>query len=285
MKVIRAMLPVIFLLLLASPYASTQSAAAPNFKLKKIKFPGASGTSAYGINNFNVVVGQYFIVGVATHGFVLDHGRGTTLDDPNGTDTLCRGINSSGDIVGVYTSPSGNNHGFLLKDGVYTEITPGALSAASGINDKGEIVGSYTDCQFCQQHAFLWKDGQFQQLDVPGAMYTGASSINNGGVIAIIAPDLNNHFHSYLYENGVYSEIKIPGADETFVESINNLGDLAVSWKTPNSVSHAAFYHAGTFYKVGPDNITVYPFGLNDSDVMVGSYFGIGISGAFAAAR
>lgn len=270
------------LTLLLISFAVAGDAPARNPRIRQIKFPGASGTSAYGVNNSGVVVGQYFITGVATHGFMLDHGQGTTLDDPNGTNTLCRGINSAGEIVGAYTAPSGNNHGFLLKDGVYTEITPGALSAASGINDNGEIVGSYTDCQFCQQHAFVWKDGQFQQLDVPGAMYTGASSINNDGVITIISPDQNNHFHSYLYQNGVYSEVNVPGAEETFVQSIDNFGDLALIWTKPDQISHGALYHAGHFYTFGQDSVNTMPFGLNDHHVIVGSYFGVGTSGAFA---
>jgi len=255
-----------------------------SLKFKNVKFPGASGTDAYGINNSGLIVGQYYINGVATHGFVLDHGEGTDIDDPNGSDTLCRNINSLGDIVGAYTKPDGNNSGFLFKDDVFTNIAPAALSAASGINDKGEIVGSEADCDFCQQHAFLWKNNQFHQLDVPGAQYTGATGINNDGVIAIIAPDNNNHFHSYLYRKGKYTELKVPGAFETFIAGINNNGDLVLSWDDKQQNTHGAIRHKGKFYTFDfKKNVQTFGFGINDNNAIVGSYFGTGGSGSFKA--
>src|SRR5215467_6216939 len=102
-------------------------------------------------------------------------------------------------------------------------------------------------------------------------MYTGASSINNDGIITIIAPDPNNHFHSYLYQNGTYTELKVPGADETFVQSISNSGDLALVWSKPDNISHGALYHKGRYYEFGPDNVNVFAFGINDNNVIVGS--------------
>jgi probable HAF family extracellular repeat protein len=230
---------------------ATGASQAPTltFHFKDVNFPGAAGTSVYGINDAGVIVGQYYDKQGVFHGFKLDHGKGTTIDDPNGSNTLCSDINSSDAIVGQYTDPSGDNHGFLYENGKFTDIAPDKLSGASGINDNGYIVGGYAHCQFCQQHGFLWNGHKFKRLDVPGAMWTGAGSINNSRVITIIAPDNTNHYHSYLYRNGKYAELKVPGAFESYVEAINNSDDLSFSWIDAKQNNHAALRYQGRFYK------------------------------------
>jgi probable HAF family extracellular repeat protein len=259
---------VAFLLFIA--LATAADAPKLTFTFKGVKFPGAVGTSVYGVSNSGVMVGQYYDSSGVFHGFMLDHGKGTTIDDPNGTDTLCSGINSSGSIVGQYTASSGDNHGFLYQSGTFTDIAPEALSGASGINDQGDIVGSESACQFCQQHGFLWNGHKFKQLDVPGAMYTGTSGINNSGVITVLAPDNNDHYHSYLYRKGKYTEVKMPGANETFVEGINNLGDLILTWDDHKLNNHGALRYNGHFYRFDYKGGYTYAFDLNDHHLIVG---------------
>jgi len=263
--------------------ASAADAPKLTFRFKEVKFPGAAGTTAYGVNNSGVIVGQYLDQKGVFHGFMLDRGKGTAIDDPNGTDTLCAGINSSGAIVGQYTAPSGDNHGFLYEKGRFTDITPDKLSGASGINDKGDIVGGYAHCQLCQQHGFLWNGHKYKRLDVPGAQWTGAGSINNQGVITIIAPDDSNFYHSYLYRQGKYTEVKVPGAYETFVEDINNSDDLALIWDDDKQNNHGALRYKGLFYKFDySKGVSTDVFGLNDHHLIIGDY-GVLSGGAFKA--
>ena len=75
-----------------------------------LNVPGASATSAYGINNAGTIVGFY---GDASgeHGYSLSNGTYTTLNVPGSTQTLAWGINDAGTIVG-YDDASGQ-HGFL----------------------------------------------------------------------------------------------------------------------------------------------------------------------------
>jgi len=270
------------LLLLALAHAA--DAPKLTFKFKQVNFPGAAGTSAYGLNDAGVIVGQYYDSAGVFHGYVLDHGRGTTIDDPNGSNTLCADINASGVIVGEYTAPDGDNHGFRYENGKFKEIAPDNLSGADGINEQGLIVGGFAHCDFCQQHGFLWNKHKFKQLDVPGAMWTGAGSINNQGVITIIAPDNDNLYHSYLYRNKKYSEIKVPGAYETFIESINNDGDLGFTWDAKKGNDHSAIRFKGHFYKFdyrkGYDTLLTK---LNTKRTIVGNYIGVGKVGAFKA--
>jgi probable HAF family extracellular repeat protein len=263
----------------------TVAANAPTltFKFKDFQFPGAEITTVYGVNNAGVLVGEY-IKKSKQHGFEFDHGKGVTIDNPNGTNTVCSAINSKGEIVGWYTASSGNNHGFLYKNGKFKEIAPAALSDASGINDNGDIVGSETDCQFCQQHAFLWNGHKFTQIDVPGAQYTGARGVNNKRDISILAPDSNNHFHSYIYRSGHFKEITVPGASETFIQGINNVGDVLFAWDDSQQNSHGALRHSGHFYKFDrKKDVQTLPFSLNDEQLIVGYYYGIGASGSFTA--
>jgi len=261
-------LTIAFLLFIVA--ATAANAPKLTFKFQAVKFPGAASTTVYGVNNSEVIVGQYLDQKGVFHGFMLDHGKGKTIDDPKGSDTLCHGINSSGAIVGQYTAPSGDNRGFLYQNGTFTDIAPDRLSGASGINDQGDIVGGYAHCQFCQQHGFLWNGHKFKRLDVPGAQWTGAGGINNHKVITIIAPDNNNFYHSYLYRGGKYTEVKVPGADETFVEGINNFGDLIFTWEDQQQNNHGALRYNGKFYKFNYQGTYTYAFGLNDDHLIVG---------------
>src|ERR1700738_1830681 len=79
------------------------------------KAPGA--TRAIGINNFSVIVGS-----AGLDGFVLRHGKFTTIHFPGSSRTAAHAINDSGVIVGVYGDSIGFNHAFMLKNGKYTNV-------------------------------------------------------------------------------------------------------------------------------------------------------------------
>lgn len=83
----------------------------------KFAVPGAAMTQAFGVNNFDTVVGTYTLGNGDTFGFVyrLGHGITTTnISDPNGVGTtVLNGINNEGDIVGFYTDGAGNVDGLL----------------------------------------------------------------------------------------------------------------------------------------------------------------------------
>jgi hypothetical protein len=88
-----------------------------------------TGTTAFGVNDTDQIVGQYQDrFSTSVHSFLESGGTYTTLDDPLGLSTLAFGINASGQIVGQYgTSTSG--HGFLFSGGTYTTLdVPSATS-------------------------------------------------------------------------------------------------------------------------------------------------------------
>src|SRR6267143_1261002 len=90
-----------------------------------IDFPGASFTSAQGINPRGDIVGNYGSAGVF-HGYLLSGGEFASIDFPGASASQALGINPRGDIVGAYTS-AGVTHGYLLSGGEFTTIDfPGA---------------------------------------------------------------------------------------------------------------------------------------------------------------
>jgi hypothetical protein len=86
--------------------------------LRKLNFPGASSTQAFGVNDGDAVVGTYTVGSGSTatmHGFVWSPGFGfQTVNDPNGLNsTVVNGVNDRGDLVGFYTDSAGNTDGML----------------------------------------------------------------------------------------------------------------------------------------------------------------------------
>ncbi|HET7014526.1 MAG TPA: CHRD domain-containing protein [Streptosporangiaceae bacterium] len=102
----------------AAPHGLTDSFLLAGHKFTAIAFPGASATTAFGLNNRSEVVGAYTIGSgdkAKSHGFTWTKSGGfVTVDDPHGKGTtLVNGVNSAGDLVGFYTDKKGNTDGFL----------------------------------------------------------------------------------------------------------------------------------------------------------------------------
>ena len=103
--------------------------------------PGATGTSAWSINDAGEIVG-YSSAG----GFLDKDGVFTSINDPHGgSSTQAYGINNRGQIVGTFFDATGQ-HGFVDEHGIFTTIDVPGSSATSimRINDASEIVGIYT---------------------------------------------------------------------------------------------------------------------------------------------
>src|SRR5580704_7577969 len=97
--------------------AATAADAPPlTFKFTKASVPGASTTSAGGINNSGQSVGSYTDSSGVAHGYILKGKKVTTLDDPKATagTTGASNIQYNGTaVVGVYTNSAGVTVGFL----------------------------------------------------------------------------------------------------------------------------------------------------------------------------
>ncbi len=87
-------------------------------KFTDLAVPGASATTALGVNDRDEVVGTY-TVGTGSdavmHGFTWTPGGGfVSIDDPHGMGTTTiNGVNNAGDLVGFYVDAAGNTDGML----------------------------------------------------------------------------------------------------------------------------------------------------------------------------
>jgi hypothetical protein len=75
--------------------ASTMIYAA-SYTFTTIDVPGATRTTALGINDREQIVGWYADASGEIHGYLLDEGQFTTIDVPGATETLAVGINLRG---------------------------------------------------------------------------------------------------------------------------------------------------------------------------------------------
>ncbi len=103
-------------------------------------------------------------------------------------------------------------------------------SKAYGINDKGQVVGISSTANG-DYHAFLYSNGNMQDLTSANNVYSWASSINaSGQVVVNSTPDLYR-FHASVYSNGAMKDLgSLPVMDgnnhSTIANAINNSGQV-----------------------------------------------------------
>lgn len=169
--------------------------------LTVLDVPGATLTSAEGINTKGQIVGYYVDILKQHHGFIYDKGVFHTLDVPGATFTEPHGINDTGQIVGTYVDTKGQYHGFVYDQGEFTSLdVPSPAMAlftqARGINNAGRIVGYYVAGG--HQHGFVYARGVFSTLDVPGATDTFAYHVNMRGQIVGTYRDQQGRSHGFV---------------------------------------------------------------------------------------
>ncbi len=266
-----------------------QTSTAVNYNYANLMFPGATLTSANGINNSNVIVGSYLDSAASIHGFVYRLGRYTAVNFPGATATEVLGINDYGDIVGVYQVPGPLNfHGFLRHNGKFTSIdTPAAEfgTKAFGINKHGTIVGSYDDA-----HGFIYREGSYKTLDapqLPGEQpNTQLNGINDLGWI------LGQVFTGGIWRGfWIVSEdfdfLEPPGYTDSQVTGANGRGDIV---GCHDATSGFISFHVES--SEGSESSEKFPAqqpliscasAINYARVVVGNYFTINQPQAFLA--
>jgi hypothetical protein len=108
--------------------------------------PGAQATTAFDINIYNQVAGNYYD-GSTQHGFFFDGSTYTSISYPGATYTEALGLNDYGKVVGYYIGAGGIYHGYMydVLTGLYTTID---IAGSTGtrifdINNNGQISGGY----------------------------------------------------------------------------------------------------------------------------------------------
>jgi probable HAF family extracellular repeat protein len=188
-------------------------------------------TTPRGINNKGDIVGScHDDLGQIHTGFLRSkNGSLSQFTAPGSTSTDAYGVNDFGQIVGQSSGTSGSFSFIRSSDGThYQNILPPTIEAlvqAVAINNSGKLVGNFRDND--GQHAFLWDNGQFTELRVPGA--TGNSDVlqlnNNDQALMFTTVDgVGSH---YLYDAGNYLRINNPkGYTWQRVIALNDNGEL-----------------------------------------------------------
>jgi uncharacterized membrane protein len=172
--------------------------------------PGWSGTEARGINNAGLVTGWsqnvangQFVNGA---GFIYDPGPAnfTPIAVGGAIATIAQGINSSGQVVGSsYTGydPIGQ---FLTGQSAFLRQPDGTIESfringvgtgARGINNQGVIAGFVGGNIGA---AFVGNSLGYELLRMPGAVFTGASGINDAGQVVGLWQDVSGNYHGWI---------------------------------------------------------------------------------------
>ena len=151
-----------------------------------IQYGGALGTYPEAISNRGNFAGFYIDEGFQVRAFLgsgaelIPFGNGFFPERYKGIS----GINDKNEFIGgfaVASDPSAFN--YLFNAGLTRINMPSLEGTVDGLNDKGQIVGRYLDQTGSRDHGFLYMNGTFTTLDVPGSSDTEATGINNLGQI------------------------------------------------------------------------------------------------------
>jgi hypothetical protein len=188
-------------------------------------------TTPSGINNHGDIVGFcHDDLGLLQTGFLRSKNAGLfQFTAPDSTSTVANGINDFGQIVGRSSGDSGAFSFIRSSDGTqYQNILPPTIEAlveAVAINNRLKVLGHYSDST--GRHAFLWDNGQFTELRVPGSSDGNeARQLNNHDQVLIYAT-VDGVASPYLYNAGNYFLINNPkGYTWQRVNALNDHGEL-----------------------------------------------------------
>jgi len=220
---------------------------------------------------------------VVNHAFVWQGGVVTDLGSlPGGYSSYASSINARGEIVGYSQNgqidpltlyPEGM--AVLWKNGIINLGTLGGnQSVANAINDRGQVVGgalnaildqfanSPLSCNGCgafaqtflfvpaatETHAFLWRDGEIQDLGTLGGPDSTAAVVNDRGQIAgqsfinfIANPSGVPTIDPFFWENGKMVDIGTLGGTFGFPAWLNNRGQVVGVSNLAGDQAHHAF--------------------------------------------
>ncbi len=184
-------------------------------------------------------------------------------------------INSSGQITGSY---GGADYGYAFvrkADGdIVTLSVPQATSTgAIGTTPDGLIGGAYTDPSL-YSYAFVWENGAFDYIDIPGAVMSFASSMNaSGQLVGVYETQV---FGAAYLRNRDGSIITFQACNGTNTEpgQINNSGEITGSYADSKNVYHGFIGNAyGACQSFDPPgSINTGPAAIDDNGDVAGSY-------------
>ncbi len=142
------------------------------------------------------------------------------------------GITGSGLVVGFYQAAG--MHGFVRdRQGAVSRLDPAgaAVTRLSGANERGQIAGFSAILDPATSRytyeSFVYTDGVFAPVAVPGARLTDALAINGRGDVAGIYEDGRGTHGFVRTAGGELATVDPPGAAYAYAVAINDAGQVA----------------------------------------------------------
>jgi hypothetical protein len=205
-----------------------------------------------------------------------------TFDYPGtGNSTLPSHINDRGDVVGLYVTPRGATRGFVrFANGNFGPpiIEPNDScyhTEARGINNSGLVCGAYYNGADCTAHGLFLMRHNFTDFDVPGALDTTLSGLNNVGDFAGWFTDNSGITEAFVSIGGTITAFSLPGASVSRAYQLNTSNQSAGFYDDSAGLEHGYWRDTdGTLYfPIDPPGSTdTVLFGNNDSNWIVGRY-------------
>jgi len=122
---------------------------------------------------------------------------------------------------------------------------------ANAINDSRQVAGALIT-PTNSAHAFLYQNGNLQDLGALGGEYSAAYGINNIGQVVGYAYTTTGVFRGFLYDKGAMTELGTLGGDYSRANAINDSGQITgQAYISGNGGAHAFLYDNGQMTDLG----------------------------------
>jgi hypothetical protein len=143
--------------------------------------PRVAETLFNGINDRQVLIGNFLDSSANSHAFFSQHDRVRRFKIPDARSTFLTGLNDAKDFAGYVDTQNQSRQGFISIGGVLTMFAnPGVGTdfRTGGLNNSGALVGNFEDFQ--GTHGFLRDQaGNYTTIDMPGATDSYLLGLNN----------------------------------------------------------------------------------------------------------
>jgi hypothetical protein len=218
-----------------------------------VSLPNSESTTLFGINDSNMISGQYTDSSGVVHGFISNFAGSkiTNIDDPDG-DPQARGMNDKNAVTG-FDAGAFAPWEFSAK-GKLSAITKNGTDLdqlVQGITTKGVFTGDYTNTTTNQVVGYLGKRAKWTsdiKLKVTNLGYAGRAIDTAGDLAGWYYDPTTDLQRGWLTLKGSkkVTRLDYPNAVYTVVEGMNDNGIVTGQWEDSSGVIHGFIYTVAT---------------------------------------